>query len=164
MQLREANKIDIDKPISTYLPNFHPRNPFDNQGSAPFCYRQPAEITLRHLLSHTSGLVGEAPAGHAWDQHPPSLREVVESLNSTSLVVKPGMFLVLLPDPSLVYLSSFPSSCFSLFLSSSALLHQKGSVIKYSNAGMTVCGYLVEHISQMPFKTYAKKHLLEPMG
>src|SRR3972149_751093 len=44
MQLVERGEIDLDAPITRYLPSFQPRNPF----------RKP--ITLRQLMSHRSGL------------------------------------------------------------------------------------------------------------
>ena len=44
MQLVEAGRIDLDKPVVTYLPDFAVDDP---RGGA---------ITLRHLLTHTSGL------------------------------------------------------------------------------------------------------------
>ena len=44
MQLYEQGKIDLDKPIQTYLPDF----PKKNEG----------EITVRNLLNHTSGIGG----------------------------------------------------------------------------------------------------------
>src|SRR5687767_8897500 len=45
MQLVEANKIDLDAPVQRYLPWFRVA---DEKASA--------EITLRHLLNHTSGI------------------------------------------------------------------------------------------------------------
>ncbi|MCB0305367.1 MAG: serine hydrolase, partial [Calditrichaeota bacterium] len=47
MQLQEQGKLDIDAPVNTYLPGFHPENPFDKP------------ITLRQMMSHRSGLVRE---------------------------------------------------------------------------------------------------------
>ncbi len=78
MQLVEKGEIDLDAPVSRYLADFHPRNPF---GGA---------ITLRELMSHRSGLVREPPVGHYFDSTAPSLRATVESLNDTTLVYPPG--------------------------------------------------------------------------
>ncbi|MGE5378938.1 MAG: serine hydrolase domain-containing protein [Bacteroidota bacterium] len=49
MQLVEAGKIDLDAPVQTYLPWFRVA---DEKASA--------EITVRNLLNHTSGLPGSA--------------------------------------------------------------------------------------------------------
>jgi len=78
MQLVEAGKLNLDAPITTYLPNFHPANPFGG------------EITLRELMSHRSGLVREPPVGHYFDTAEPSLAATVDSLNQTTLVYAPG--------------------------------------------------------------------------
>lgn len=78
MQLVEKGEIDLDAPITRYLPDFHPTNPFGKP------------ITLRELMSHRSGLVREPPVGHYFDSTSPGLKETVESLNSTTLVYPPG--------------------------------------------------------------------------
>ncbi len=78
MQLVEHGKVDLDAPVSRYLPEFAPQNPFK------------VEITLRQLMSHRSGLVREPPVGHYFDPNPPSLLDVVRSLRQTKLVFEPG--------------------------------------------------------------------------
>jgi CubicO group peptidase (beta-lactamase class C family)/D-alanyl-D-alanine dipeptidase len=78
MQLVEAGKLDLDKPVQTWLADFQPENP---SGKA---------ITLRHLMTHRSGLVREAPVGNYFDDHAPSPAETVRSLNRTRLVAEPG--------------------------------------------------------------------------
>lgn len=78
MQLVEEGLVDLDAPITTYLPDFHPKNPFQTP------------ITLRQLVSHRAGLVREPPVGHYFDPSEPSLRESVASLNRTTLVYEPG--------------------------------------------------------------------------
>src|SRR5262249_16724046 len=45
MQLVERGEIDLDAPVTKYLPDFAPVNPFKTA------------ITLRHLMSHRAGLV-----------------------------------------------------------------------------------------------------------
>ncbi|RMD95782.1 MAG: class A beta-lactamase-related serine hydrolase, partial [Calditrichaeota bacterium] len=45
MQMVERGELDLDVPITTYLPDFRPKNPFGKP------------ITLRQLMSHHSGLV-----------------------------------------------------------------------------------------------------------
>jgi CubicO group peptidase (beta-lactamase class C family)/D-alanyl-D-alanine dipeptidase len=78
MQLVESRKVDLDAPITTYLPDFAPQNLKDES------------ITLRQLMAHRGGLVREPPVGHYFDLHGPSLAETVASLNSTELVHKRG--------------------------------------------------------------------------
>jgi serine beta-lactamase-like protein LACTB len=77
MQLAERGDVDIDAPITDYLPEFQPRNSFDR------------EITLRQIMSHRSGIVREPPVGHYFDPTEPTVAQLVESLNSTDIVYEP---------------------------------------------------------------------------
>ena len=77
MQLVEQGKIDLDAPVTKYLPEFHPHNPY---GKA---------ITLRQLMSHRAGLVREPPVGNYFDSTSPPLAATVASLNRTTLVYPP---------------------------------------------------------------------------
>ena len=78
MQLVERGEVDLDAPVTTYLPAFKPTNPFGTP------------ITLRHLMSHRAGLVREPPVGHYFDDTAPTLAATVDSLNRTTLVYAPG--------------------------------------------------------------------------
>src|SRR5205807_5150734 len=78
MQMVEAGKINLDAPVSQYIPDFHPQNPF----------REP--ITLRELMSHRSGLLREPPVGNYFDPDGQTLEATVRSVNSTELVYPPG--------------------------------------------------------------------------
>ncbi|HEX2843794.1 MAG TPA: serine hydrolase domain-containing protein [Candidatus Limnocylindria bacterium] len=48
MQLVETGLVDVDEPISTYVPEFDPLPPGGQAHAGP--------VTVRHVLSHTSGL------------------------------------------------------------------------------------------------------------
>jgi CubicO group peptidase (beta-lactamase class C family)/D-alanyl-D-alanine dipeptidase len=78
MQLVEQKRLDLGDPVSALLPEFAPKNSFKT------------EITLRHLITHQSGLVREPPIGHYFDPEPRSLLDVVRSLSATSLIFEPG--------------------------------------------------------------------------
>jgi CubicO group peptidase (beta-lactamase class C family)/D-alanyl-D-alanine dipeptidase len=78
MQLVERGELELDAPVTRYLPDFHPRNPFGGQ------------ITIRELTAHRAGLTREPPVGHYFDDTQPSLAATVASLNRTSLVYRPG--------------------------------------------------------------------------
>lgn len=78
MQLVERGELDLDAPITRYLPEFRPENPFDKP------------ITLRQLMAHRAGLVREPPLGHYFDPTEPTLEATVRSLNRTRLVYAPG--------------------------------------------------------------------------
>lgn len=78
MQMVEAGKINLDAPITQYLPDFHPHNSYNEL------------ITLRELMSHRSGLLREPPVGNYFDPTEPTLEATVRSMNSTELVYPPG--------------------------------------------------------------------------
>ncbi|MFC3052854.1 serine hydrolase [Kordiimonas pumila] len=77
MHYVEKGLLDLDVPVTTYLPDFKPHNPYGTP------------ITLRMLMSHSSGLVRETPVGSYFDPEAPSLAETVQSLNGTTLVYAP---------------------------------------------------------------------------
>lgn len=77
MQLVERGELDLDAPIQTYLPDFHPHNQFHK------------DITLRQLMSHRAGLLREPPVGNYFDPSELSLSAMVHSLNDTTLVYPP---------------------------------------------------------------------------
>ncbi len=68
----------MDAPITDYLSEFRPRNPFGTP------------ITLRQLMSHRSGLLREPPVGNYFETSQPSLEATVRSLNDTELVYAPN--------------------------------------------------------------------------
>ena len=73
MMLAQDRKLVIDDPVSQFL------------GDAPEAWR---EITLRHLLSHTAGLVRNPPAYERSAQTTPS--EHIRKSYATALLSKPG--------------------------------------------------------------------------
>src|SRR5215475_13322557 len=68
MQLVERGDLDLDAPVSKYLPEFN------------------KPVTLRELMSHRSGLTREPPVGHYFDDSSPTLAATVQSLNQTELI------------------------------------------------------------------------------
>ena len=77
MQLRDAGKLRLDDPVSQYLDWFDLRYP-----GAP-------AITIRHLLTHTSGLPRDATVPH-WTEHIfQSWAEVVETTKQRQPVLPP---------------------------------------------------------------------------
>lgn len=78
MRLVEQGRVDLDAPVTRYIPTFAPRNPFGGT------------ITLRQLMAHRSGLIREAPRGHYFDAAARGQADAVASLNDTTLVAAPG--------------------------------------------------------------------------
>jgi CubicO group peptidase (beta-lactamase class C family) len=78
MQLVERGELNLDAPVTDYLPDFHPRSPFGTP------------ITLRQLMSHRSGLLREPPVGNYFETSQPTLAATVHSLNDTELIFAPN--------------------------------------------------------------------------
>lgn len=74
--------IDLDLPIKHYLPDFtvHTRFPEDPT----------SEITIRHLMSMTSGLTHDAPLGNNSDAYSPSYEDHIRSFSQTWLRFRTG--------------------------------------------------------------------------
>ncbi|MFZ5517306.1 MAG: serine hydrolase domain-containing protein [Candidatus Zhuqueibacterota bacterium] len=70
MQLRDAGKLNLDEPISKYLPWFDIKHRFPD---AP-------AISIRHLLTHSSGLPREAAFPYWTDHKFPTLEQIKERL------------------------------------------------------------------------------------
>ena len=68
MQLREQGKLNLDDPVTKYLPWFEVTYPSD---SSPV-------ITVRHLLQHTSGLPDTVPAIIGWVHYDDATRNQTE--------------------------------------------------------------------------------------
>ncbi|CAN7571394.1 serine hydrolase domain-containing protein [Aminobacter sp. LjRoot7] len=87
MQLVEKGLVDIDVDVSTYLPGFHPINPFASAEGGP----HGSVISLRKLMTHTSGLVREPKSGHYLDATRPPLEETVNELATSTLKQDPSI-------------------------------------------------------------------------
>jgi CubicO group peptidase (beta-lactamase class C family) len=144
MMLWEEGKFRLDDPISKYIPEF--KNP---QVLKEFHYAdtnfttEPAksEITIRHLLDHTSGLgygmidgderfrmiYAKAGIVDAWTTEPVKIGENIKKLAKLPLHHHPGEHFV------------------------------------YSE-GLDVLGYLIEIVSGMPFDQFLRQRLLDPLG
>lgn len=81
MQLRDAGKLRLDDPVTDYLPWFQIQNPFPDS---------PA-ISVRHLLTHTSGLPRDAPLPY-WTTHSfPNLEQLKAVIPQVKLLTVPGV-------------------------------------------------------------------------
>lgn len=79
MQLAEAGRIDIDRPVSAVLPGFSMRSRFPGAGP----------VTPRLLMTHHSGLPSDILHGFT-QLHPASLAETTEELKNGWLAYPPG--------------------------------------------------------------------------
>src|SRR5690606_14367216 len=79
LQLRDAGRLQLDDPLQKYLPWFTLRE--NGQPSHP--------ITIRHLITHTSGLPREAAFPYWTDSHFPTAGEIQERLPSQEAIFPP---------------------------------------------------------------------------
>ena len=79
LQLRDAGKLQLDDPVSKWLPEFAPGRV---ETGSPV-------ITVRHLLTHTSGLPREVEGTYWNDMKFPSREEMERVLNRMGVVGPP---------------------------------------------------------------------------
>jgi CubicO group peptidase (beta-lactamase class C family) len=72
MQLRDAGKLGLDDPVAKFIPGFKVGNPFPDD----------PPISIRHLLTHTSGLPGEAAFPYWTDHDFPTFEAILAALPS----------------------------------------------------------------------------------
>lgn len=82
MMATEEGLVSLDSPIKDYLPGFTVNSCFDENPTE--------KITLRMLLSHTSGLPHEAPVGNNYDFSFPSQEGHLASISESWLRFPPG--------------------------------------------------------------------------
>lgn len=77
MQAVQSGRLDLDVPITTYLPGFTVHSAFESHPER--------KITLRMLLSHTAGFTQEAPLGNNYQPEPGAFDAHVRSISDTWL-------------------------------------------------------------------------------
>lgn len=77
MQLVEAGEVDLDRPVRDYLPEFSLADP------------RAGDITVAHLLTHTSGM-SDATGPDLYRDDADTLEEAVARLESATLAAAPG--------------------------------------------------------------------------
>ncbi len=144
MMLWEQGKFRLDDPISKYIPEF--KNP---QVLNSFKYSDttwtgiPAnnEITIRHLLTHTSGI------GYGVIDGDERMKMIYQKAGVTDLFTTENITI----EESVKKLAKLP------------LHHHPGEKYTYSE-GLDVLDYFVEIISGMPFDEFLKTHIFDPLG
>ena len=144
MMLWEEGKFQLDDPISKYIPEF--KNPQVLKG---FTYADttwtsdPAksEITIRHLLSHTSGL------GYGVIDGDERFKMMYHKAGVTDLFTTENISIA----ESVKKLAKLP------------LHHNPGEKYTYAE-GIDVLGYFIEIVSGEPLDVFFKKHIFDPLG
>ena len=140
----EEGKFRLDDPISKYIPEF--KNP---QVLKSFSYAdttwkgEPAksEITIRHLLTHTSGI------GYGIIDGNEQMKMIYQKAGVTDLFTTEKITI----EESVKKLAKLP------------LHHNPGEKYTYSE-GLDVLGYFIEVVSGMSFDEFLKTRIFDPLG
>ncbi len=144
MMLWEEGHFQLDDPISKYIPAF--KNPrvltaFRYQDTTAATEPAAREITIRHLLTHTSGL------GYGVIDGDERFRMLYHKAGVTDLFTTEPITI----QQSVEKLASLP------------LHHHPGDAYVYSE-GLDVLGYFIEVISGKPFDVFLRERIFEPLG
>ena len=144
MMLWEEGRFKLDDPISKYIPEF--KNPqvlksFQYSDTTYTTVDASGEITIRHLLTHTSGI------GYGMIDGDERFKMIYQKAGITDLFTTENISI----EESVKKLAKLP------------LHHNPGEKFTYSE-GLDVLGYFIEVISGLPFNVFLKKRLFDPLG
>jgi len=144
MILWEEGKFSLDDPISKYIPEFKDANILDAFHEADTTYTtKPSEkeISIRHLITHTSGL------GYGVIDGDERFRKIYHKAGITDLFTTEDISI----EESVKKLAKLP------------LHHTPGEKFTYSE-GLDVMGYIIEVVSGMPFDEFLRTRIFDPLG
>lgn len=144
MMLWEEGKFQLDDPISKFIPEFKNPQVLKNFKYADTSYTTvPAarEITIRHLLTHTSGI------GYGVIDRDERMKMIYGKAGITDLFTTEPITI----GESVRKLARLP------------LHHNPGEGYTYSE-GLDVLGYFIEIVSGMPFDEFLRTRIFEPLG
>lgn len=144
MMLWEEGKFRLDDPISKYIPEFGPAQILDTFNENDSTYTtKPAEnqITIRDLITHTSGL------GYGVIDGDDRFKKIYAKAGITDLFTTEDISI----EESVKKLAKLP------------LHHNPGEKFTYSE-GLDVLGYFIEVVSEMPFDEFLRQRIFDPLG
>ena len=147
MQLIENGKLRLNDKVSKYIPAFKDTKVI-NLDFQDYVLKPKREITIRDLLTHTSGLT------YSWAGEGP-VNQIYRNNN-----IRPYYFGAVDAE-----LNKFPgNTCqFSAAAASAPLLHNPGEKWSYG-INMDILGCVVEVISGDTFAEYLQKNIFDPLG
>jgi len=119
LQLKERSKIKLDDPFNKYFKDF----PYPG-------------ITIRHLLSHTSGL--------------PDMEALFDSL--------------IVRQPNKIFTNADIIPALIIYNNTKSLPFKTGEKWGYSNVGYQLLALLIEKLGRLPFAEYMRKNIFIPAG
>lgn len=144
MMLWEEGKFQLDDPISKFIPEFTEARVLETFNEADSSYSaRPADkaISIRHLLTHTSGI------GYGVIDGDERFKKIYHKAGITDLFTTEDIPI----SESVKKLAKLP------------LHHDPGTKFTYSE-GLDVLGYLVEIVSGMPFDQFLRTRIFNPLG
>lgn len=144
MMLWEEGKFRLDDPISNWIPEFKNPQVLQNFRYADSSFTaRPAnkEITIRHLLTHTSGL------GYGVIDGDERMKMIYQKAGIVDLYTTENISI----EENIKKLAKLP------------LHHNPGEKYTYSE-GLDVLGYFIEIVSGMPFDQFLRTRLFDPLG
>ena len=143
MMLWEEGKFRLDDPISKYIPEFKNPQVLDSliaKDSSYVASKADKEITIRHLITHTSGI------GYGYIDGDERIKKIY---------AKAGIIDLFTTDPITIgenirKLAKLP------------LHHHPGEKFTYSE-GLDVLGYFIEIVSGMPLDEFFRTRILDPL-
>lgn len=144
MQLYEQGKLGLDDPVRQYIPAFRSTGVLDqfNPADSSFTTIAPKRpMTIRHLLTHTSGLVyGDFEGGE--------IRAIYQKLDMLGVGLSHN---------------SWTTEQFIDKLAQVPLVFHPGERYKYG-LNMDVLGRVIEVVSGLSLRDYFQQHLFDPLG
>lgn len=143
MQLVEQGKVDLDDPLSKYFPAFSKTGVLDSFNAADSSYTtvpQASPITIKNLLTHTSGIY--------YPLFSPGKLQAIGTKNGTAIYGLAGLNTT---EEMANHLASQP------------LAHQPGAQWTYG-LNMEVLGAVIAKVSGKTLQQYFRDHILDPLG
>ena len=135
MTLHDQGKLNLDDKVSKYIPEFSNTQVYENIDGKHTTIPQKKQLTIRHLLTHTSGI----PYGWEWSY--------VDSIyNAKQHMRKDWTIEEMTKD-----IATIP------------LKFQPGTQYNYG-LGIDVAGYIVEVVSGMKLDIYFKAAIFDPLA
>lgn len=148
VQLEDAGKLSVADPVVRWLPEFRLPRPEDADDTR--------EITIHHLLTHSSGLPPEPALLHA------RARSICADPDLDRMHPRPLNVPANIRDFERV--STYEELMALMARQDFAALAPPGRVLSYSNEGYVLLAAIVERASGQPFPAYLQEHVLDPLG
>ena len=137
LQLLEQGRLQLDDPLSRFLPEFaDSRVLIETAAGGVYSLPTPRPLTLRHLLTHTSGLSADD------GQHPAAARAMIAAeVDSAGSLAELASRLATVP-----------------------LADAPGTHFHYDGSNTHLLGRVVEVVSGQSLADYLQQHIFAPLG